>query len=319
MTRYERPSFYPRRSFLATAAAACGAVLSADSLIARPWAQKRAEIHVACNAYTWQTLYARENRNFNASLDSGLEEVAKSGLDGFEPSVTSTDEIDRLVPLLKKHGLEMRSLYVNSILHKSDAVEASISEILAIAERAKPAGTRIVVTNPSPIRWGGPENKDDAQLRTQAEALDKLGAGLRSTGVTLAYHNHDIEMRSAAREFHHMMIGTDPAHVSLCLDAHWIYRGSGNSSVALFDVLKLYGSRVREVHLRQSVRNIWSETFGEGDIDYAAFAQRLLEMSARPHLVLEQAPENGTPKTMGPVEAHRASVQYARGLFGRLG
>jgi inosose dehydratase len=53
----------------------------------------------------------------------------------------------------------------------------------------------------------------------------------------------------AAREFHHMMAGTDPDKVSLCLDAHWIYRGSGNSSVALFDVLKLYGSRTREIHL----------------------------------------------------------------------
>jgi inosose dehydratase len=125
--------------------------------------------------------------------------------------------------------------------------------------------------------------------------------------VTLAYHNHDIELRNAAREFHHMITGTDPANVSLCLDAHWIYRGSGNSSVALFDVLKLYGNRVREVHLRQSVRNIWSETFGEGDIDYAAFAQRLLDVGAKPHLVLEQAPENGTPKTMGRGASREAS------------
>ena len=319
MTRYKFPNLRPRRSFLATAAVTCGAALFADSPIARPRSQTKSKVHIACNSYTWQTFFARESRNFDASLDAGFEDVARSGLDGFEPSVTSPRDIDRLAPLLKKNGLEMRSLYVNSVLHKPETVEASISGIVAIAERAKIEGTRIVVTNPSPIRWGGPENKDDAQLRTQAEALDKLGAKLRSTGVTLAYHNHDIELRNAAREFHHMMVGTDPAHVFLCLDAHWIYRGSGNSSVALFDVLNLYGNRVREVHLRQSVGNTWSETFGEGDIDYAAFARRLLELNSRTHLVLEQAPENGTPKTMGPVEAHRASVQYARGLFGRFG
>jgi inosose dehydratase len=308
-------NLYTRRRFLENAAILGGAALLAKPIIAQARAQVRGKLHVACNSYTWQTSYARENRSFNASLDAGLEDVAKSGLDGFEPLVTSPQEIDKLVPLLKKHGLEMRSLYVNSVLHKPEAVEASISEIMTIVEKAKPAGTRLIVTNPSPIRWGGPENKDDAQLKLQAEALDKLGAKLRSMDLTLAYHNHDIELRNAAREFHHMMLGTDPKNVALCLDAHWIYRGSGRSSVALFDLLKVYGLRVREVHLRQSVRNIWSETFGEGDIDYVAFAQRLMDMGVKPHLVLEQAPENGTPKTMGPVEAHRASVECVRRVF----
>lgn len=306
---------YTRRGFLKNNGIVCGAALLATPRIAQVRAQARGKLHVACNSYTWQTFYARESRSFNESLDAGLEDVAKSGLDGFEPLVTSPQEMDKLVPLLKKHGLQMQSLYVNSVLHKPDAVEASISEIMKIVEKARPAGTRLIVTNPNPIRWGGPENKDDAQLKLQAEALDKLGAKLKPTGLTLAYHNHDIELRNAAREFHHMMLATDPKNVSLCLDAHWIYRGSGNSSVALFDVLKLYGNRVREVHLRQSVRNIWSETFGEGDIDYAAFAQRLLDMRVKPHLVLEQAPENGTPKTMGPVEVHRVSVEYVRRLF----
>lgn len=308
-------NLYTRRRFLENTA-----VFGSAALLARPLAdparpEALGKLHVACNSYTWQTFYARESRNFNASLDAGLEDVAKSGLDGFEPLVTSPEEIDRLLPLLKKHSLEMRSLYVNSVLHRPEALEKSVAEIMAIAEKAKPAGTRIIVTNPSPIRWGGPENKDDTQLKSQAEALNKLGAELRSLGLTLAYHNHDIELRNAAREFHHMMLGTDPKNAALCLDAHWIYRGSGNSSVALFDVLKLYGTRVREVHLRQSIRNVWSETLGDGDIDYPAFARRLLEMEVKPHLVIEQAPENGTPKTMGPVEAQRASGEYVRRVF----
>jgi inosose dehydratase len=118
------------------------------------------------------------------------------------------------------------------------------------AERAKAAGAQIVVTNPNPIRWGGSEDKSDAQLRTQAAALDRLGQQLAQRGMTLAYHNHDAELRNAAREFHHMLVGTGPRFVTLCLDAHWIYRGAGNSSVALFDVVKRYGPRVRELHLQ---------------------------------------------------------------------
>ncbi len=272
-------------------------------------------LHVACNQYPWGTFYAREKKDFNALLDVGLAEVKASGIDGFEPGVGGLQQIKPMVPLLKKHGLEMRSLYVNSTLHDPAQVDKSMEEVLAAATQAKAAGTRIIVTNPSPLRWGGPENKTDEQLKVQAAALDKLGAGLKKMGLTLAYHNHDIELRNAAREFHHMMVGTDPAHVTLCLDAHWIYRGSGNSQVALFDVLKLYGPRITELHLRQSHKGVWTEAFGPGDIDYPRLAEYLLRIGVKPLLVLEQAVEAGSPKTMTAVEAFQKSTQYTRQVF----
>jgi inosose dehydratase len=272
-------------------------------------------LHVACNQYPWGTFYAREKRDFNALLDSGLAEVKASGNDGFEPGVGGLQQIEQMVPLLKKHRLEMRSLYVNSTLHDAGQADQSIEEVLAAATKAKAAGTRIIVTNPSPIRWGGPENKTDEQLKVQAAALDRLGAGLQRMGLTLAYHNHDIELRNAAREFHHMLVGTDPAHVTLCLDAHWVYRGAGNSQVALFDVLKLYGPRITELHLRQSQNGVWTEAFGPGDIDYPRLADHLLKIGVKPLLVLEQAVEAGSSKTMNAVEAFQKSTRYTREVF----
>jgi len=115
-----------------------------------------------------------------------------------------------------------------------------------------------------------------------------------------------------------MMAGTDPAALSLCLDAHWVYRGAGHSQVALFDVLKLYGSRVVELHLRQSTGNIWSEAFGDGDVDYRALAGKLLAANRRPLLVLEQGPENGTPQTLRTADVHRRSAHYVREVFARF-
>jgi inosose dehydratase len=272
-------------------------------------------LHVACNQYPWGTFYSREKKDFNALLDSGLAEVKASGNDGFEPGVGGLQQIEQMAPLLKKHGLEMRSLYVNSTLHDAGRADKSIEEVLAAAAKAKAVGTRIIVTNPSPLRWGGPENKTDEQLQVQAAAMDKLGARLKQMGLILAYHNHDIELRNAAREFHHMMVGTDPANVTLCLDAHWVYRGAGNSQVALFDVLKLYGPRVTELHLRQSQNGVWTEAFGPGDIDYQRLADSLLQIGVKPLLVLEQAVEAGSPKTMNAVEAFRKSTEYTRQTF----
>jgi inosose dehydratase len=304
-----------RRIFIKDLAVAGGTLALGANSTASAVQNRGGRLHLACNQYPWTVFYARDNRDFSRELDNGLSEVALSGFDGYEPSADNPQEFDRLGPLLKKHGLEMRSLYVNSTLHERDKAQASIESVLAIARRATEFGTKIIVTNPSPIRWGGPENKDDAQLRVQAAALEKLGRELKAMGLTLAYHNHDIELRNAAREFHHMMVGTDPAYVTLCLDAHWIYRGAGNSQVALFDVLKLYGSRITELHLRQSKDNIWTETFSDGDIDYPALAKHLLDIGVRPHIVMEQAVEAGTPKTMSTIEAFRKSSQYARRVF----
>jgi hypothetical protein len=70
--------------------------------------------------------------------------------------------------------------------------------VLSIASLAKTLGTRIIVTNPSPIRWSGPEDKTDAQLRFQARSLDRLGAALKVLGLKPAYHNHDAERRQGA-------------------------------------------------------------------------------------------------------------------------
>ncbi len=304
-----------RRGFLKGAALAAG-LGAMPAVVGKAGGATGGKLHIACNQYVWGVFYQREGKDFGASLDAGLAEVAASGIDGFEPG--GAEQIDRMTPLLKKHGLEMRSLYVNSTLHDSAQADRSIEEILAAATKAKAFSTRIIVTNPSPLQWGGPQNKTDEQLKTQAAAMDKLGAALRRMGLTLAYHNHDIELRNAAREFHHMMVGTDPANVTLCLDAHWVYRGAGNSQVALFDIVELYGKRISELHLRQSQNNIWTEAFGPGDIDYERLANHLLKIGVKPLLVLEQAVEAGSSNSMKAVEASRASVLYARRLFSRF-
>jgi inosose dehydratase len=112
-----------------------------------------------------------------------------------------------------------------------------------------------------------------------------------------------------------MMLATEPDCLALCLDAHWVYRGAGHSRVALFDVVKLYGQRVVELHLRQSQGNVWSETFADGDIDYHALRKALARSGIEPLLVLEQGPEPGTPQTMAVEAAHRESCRYAREVF----
>jgi inosose dehydratase len=305
-----RPTTIDRRGFLATATAATLAGSAAAALGADP------PLEVSTNTYPWGTFASRDGRTFDQRSDETLAAIASAGFTGYEPAFTSVEELDGLGPRLQAHGLRMPSLYVNSTLHDEARAAASIEQALAIARRAATLGVRTIVTNPSPIRWGGPENKTDAQIRSQAGALDRLGAQLRALGITLAYHNHDIELRLGAREFHHMLTATDPAHVSFCLDAHWVFRGCGDSQVALFDVLERYGDRVVELHLRQSKDGVWAEAFtAEGDIDYARLAEWLRRRKVRPRLTLEQAVEAKSPKTLDAVTAHRQGLAVVRSLF----
>jgi len=299
-----------RRSFLVRTTAA-GFALATPALRAAAVSTP----HVATNTYPWGTFAGRDGGTFTLHTDEALAAIARTGITGYEPIISAPEEFNGLGARLKAHGLEMRSLYVNSTLHDESA-SASIDSVLAIARRAVEIGTRIIVTNPSPIRWGGPDNKTDAQLRAQANALDRLGAELRPLGAALAYHNHDIELRLGAREFHHMLTATDPANVKLCLDAHWVFRGCGDSQVALFDAVEHYGSRIVELHLRQSRNGIWTEVFsGKGDINYDRLSAWLTQHGIKPHLVLEQAVEVGSPKTLDVIAAHRQGLANVRELF----
>jgi inosose dehydratase len=305
-----------RRDFLTyTSSAAATVVLGSRARAAA----RDGALHIATNTYPWGTFARREGKTFAANTDEALAAVASSGLTGYEPAMTAVTAFDGLAARLQQHGLEMRSLYVNSVLHDPAQAEKSIADVLAIARRAGETGTKIIVTNPSPLKWGGAENKTDDQLRGQAQALDRLGAELRQLGIALAYHNHDVELRHGAREYHHMLTATDPQNVKFCLDAHWVYRGCGNSQVALFDTLEHYGSRVVELHLRQSRGGVWTEVFtADGDIDYARLAGWLEKKRMKPHLVLEQAVEKGSPRTLDGVAAHRESLAHARRIFAAL-
>lgn len=271
---------------------------------------------LATNIYPWLTFYRRQGRAFEANLESSIKEIKQSGADSLEPILSTPEKTVQLADVLIDQGVAMVSAYVNSKLHEKADVEESIDTVLKLARIAQNRmGTKTIVTNPSPIRWGGPENKNDDQIKLQGESLTTLGEALSKEGLTLAYHNHDPELRLAGREFHHMLASTDPRYVKFCLDSHWIFRGSGDSNVALYDVIKLYSDRIVELHVRQSKDGVWTETLGEGDIDYNLLTQVISDKGIRPLVTIEQAVEDASPNTMDALAAHKISHARARDIF----
>ncbi|WP_304232890.1 sugar phosphate isomerase/epimerase [Jiulongibacter sediminis] len=285
-----------RRSFVASLPLA--AVLSKIQL-------PSSQFPLSSNSYNWITFYTREGKTWGENPDADMSEYARTGLKAYEPSLSSIEQAEKLIAAMKKHNIQLPSVYIGSILHEKRELTKSMENMLSIAETVAAYDTKIIVTNPNPIAWGSDLLKNDDQLQVQAEALEKLGKALKTKGLTLAYHTHDPEFKAGAREFHHMLQNTSPEHLKFCMDVHWIYRGSANSQLAAFDVLKMYGNRIAELHLRQSSDGIFQEVFTEaGDIDYKKFAEELSKANIHPHLVIEQCLEKGSPKTMNALAAH---------------
>ena len=207
---------------------------------------------IGTQEYPWFQHYQQHPHEH---LDEILTAVRAAGLQAWEPSLPDEASVPSWRESLAKHGLQMPSAYLGGVFHEGDAQQI-VEESVTRAAAAKSLGVRIIVSNPNPIAWGGPENKTDAQLCFQARVLEKIGAGLKAQGQTLAYHTHDPEMRCGAREFTHMMRAVNPDLMGFCFDVHWIYRGCGHSQVAMEDILGIYGHRVVSLHLRQSRNGI---------------------------------------------------------------
>ena len=196
-----------RRQFLADAGLAATALICGGAALGHA-AEPGSRLHVSINQWSVGAVRARDKEKSKISFDEELAELAACGLNGLEPGLGSADQVGPLFAQLKKHGMELRSIYTGSALDNRAKVGKEVERIVALAKRAKEVGTKIIVTNPSPLP--NRQGKTDEQLKTQAAALNTVGHELAALGVTLAYHNHDVELQYAAREFHHMMLATDP-------------------------------------------------------------------------------------------------------------
>lgn len=265
---------------------------------------------IATQDYGWSQHARRTGRAWPEATDWAIGEAAAAGFTAWEPFLASPEDAARVGALAQKHGLRLPSIFVSGILHDPASAAATAARFLHIIRVAAGYGCHQVMVYPSPLAEQA--GKSDVQLMFQSAQLNALGRRFQGFGVQLCYHPEEAEMRFAAREFHHMLIATDPGLVTLCLDADTVWRGAGFSSVAVMDVVALYGPRVTALHLRQSRGRVWDEVLGEGDLDYPAILSALARLGARPSLIVELALEDATPTTMDAQAAHRQSLDYTR-------
>ena len=296
-----------RRRFLESGVALAG-LIAGGRASAQPEGKQMARDGV--QLYWFSQLAAENGKSAQETFPDDLALVAEAGFSNIEGNLDfcATDEsTGTLDERLKALGLGLAGLYAGGALHEEDAAR-DVATILDQAPRAKALGCPGVTCNPNPIG----REKTDAELANQAAALNDIGAGLAELGLFFGVHTHAPEMSHNAREFRYNLDRTNPQHVGLCADFHWMYRGGGNP----YSLTEQYASRINSTHLRNSEEAVWSEAFGAGDVDYALIREMLDGVAYEGPLTVELALEPRTPRTREPLECLKASREYLREVFG---
>lgn len=262
-------------------------------------------------SYVW----TQEIRKRGQTLEQGLPDIFASTRRAGFGQIELMQEFftpalrDKTLAELGRNGMTAPIVYFGGALHDNVQAEATCRRALELADAVRGAGAVALNHNPDPKRPRAA--KAEWELNVQSEWLNHIGRELQKRGLAFYVHHHDPEMADDAEEWRFILETTDPRAVSLCIDAHWAYRG-GQDPLRL---LKEAGPRTAALHLRNSVNRIWSEDFSDGDLDYRPIAAWLRSKSLQPWLVVELAVEAGTPATRSLEDNLNRSRRYLNQVF----
>lgn len=267
---------------------------------------------LAAQAYIFSQVYAMHDQNMRDHYPEVFDTLKAAGFHTvelvsqfFDADVASNNAQSMMLARLK-----CPIVYYGGEMHTAEGAKKTIGEVLAITKRVKAISPLEYINlnaNPKPNK----EAKTEAELGVQAEHLNKLGKELKKQKVRLMVHQHDAEMAQDAREWRAMLKSTDEKLVDICLDVDWVLRG-GQDPMTL---LKEAAPRLAALHLRNEKKGVWTETFGEGDIDYTQVAAFLKAQQFKGYLVVELAYDKNTEMTKSLQHNLVASREYAEKTF----
>ncbi|MCR4885227.1 MAG: sugar phosphate isomerase/epimerase [Clostridiales bacterium] len=138
--------------------------------------------------------------------------------------------------LLQEAGLSVISLHTD--------LGSLEREAGAVAEEAGSFGTdKLVITGMYRFDY-----TDESTVRELARRLNKAGEGLKKDGLSLLYHNHNVELlqvRPGLRAYEILLEDTDPALVNFEFDSFWFTDGGADAKAWM----QKLGSRMKLWHV----------------------------------------------------------------------
>jgi len=168
---------------------------------------------VAAQLYT-----VREQCKTPSDIAASLKKIRAIGYTAVQGGGLGPIPEEEFVRLLTGEGLTLCAAHENS--------DQILNEPGRVVERLRKLGCRHT-TYPYPASVS---LNTLAEIKTFAARLDAAGKVLRKAGITLSYHNHQIEFRRVRNKtvLERIFQYTDPQHLQAELDTYWVQCGGGD-------------------------------------------------------------------------------------------
>lgn len=138
--------------------------------------------------------------------------------------------------LLREADLSVVSLHADlgSLEREADAVAAEAREL---------STDKLVITGMYRFDYS-----DEKAVRELASRLNRAGEGLRRAGLSLLYHNHNVELlqvKPGLRAYDLLLSETDPACVGFEFDSYWFTDGGADAK----EWMRRLGKRMKLWHV----------------------------------------------------------------------
>ena len=196
-----------------------------------------------------------------ADLDGQLGQVARAGYRTAELAGYAGKTPAAFRAALDKAGLAATGSHVQA---SSSKAQAGLDNLDGVIAEARTLGVRHIVlpSSPSPDRLKPAPGEDRRAFlqrlstsltaedwKATAALLNAKAKPLKAAGLTLGYHNHNIEFAPLAGGGNGLAVllaETDPALVQFEMDAGWVVAAGADP----FAILKAHPRRFRQMHVK---------------------------------------------------------------------
>ena len=191
-----------------------------------------------------------------AAARTTLQRIKAAGYDGLElnrfmihPSSLMIRMMTRAagMPTGKGGNLDWKKLMRESdlsVISLHTDLGSLERDVEAAAMEARELGTdKLVITGMYRFDYG-----DEKAVRDLASRLNKVGEVLKMMGLSLLYHNHNVELlqvKPGLRAYDLLLSETDPDCVGFEFDSYWFTDGGANAR----DWMRRLGSRMKLWHI----------------------------------------------------------------------
>jgi len=266
---------------------------------------------ITVGAHVW--VYAATQAGYDVSpiLGQIFSDVSYAGFDGVETMehpLRSTIYTKQIGELIDQYKIKLIGSSYGADMWNKDKQNEIYEDVDRIFTNMASVGGRTFG-----VSVGEPagRKKTEAEFDAQAELLKKLITLGSKKGIVLNLHNHTAEVADNMYDLRGTLKRIPD--VKLGPDLNWLLR----AGIDPISFLKEFRKQIVFMHLRDQLKDgKWTESMGEGNVDFKQIAAVIKEINFEGDAIIELAHENGFVRTRPLKESLKMSRDFMKKTMG---